>query len=436
MIVTGLSGRVLFEIPEGWVSEESPREEVESLAYLPGPQGSFAPNAVLTLNEYAGGISEFMAETIGGILKSLEDVVFIDIEPWSPDERTELGPAGSGRSITYTHRSPRTGARLRATEWLMAGNGLAVQLTTTSGVGQWAVFADTFEQIAASLRFDGDGIGTVHENRIPASAHDAIASEFFGHEVERFGGLRPVQPFPYDEGEWVLGSAMQLFAEIAENGSVGSFTSAGMASEVADLERVGLLDDGELTESGTTIAEFLAAPNASIRLTSHSLHGEDAFFQAWVSGPAVFISVHGVEAPGRPSEDHALILLRPVGDLSSLMARWVGLQPSWHLPIQPDYLPHGAMVERAEGRGGLPADASPVLRAVWDQPLTSWDILAVGRESSIGPVTYLNAGDLGQYSVVADGEGATYLPSPSSVVFDNFEEAIQSCVYGRQARFL
>lgn len=434
MQVAGASGRVLFDVPEGWVFENGPRKEVESLAFLPGPEGAFAPNAVLTLNDYAGGISEFMADVVNGALQSLEDVTFIDIDPWSPDERTDLGPAGSGRSITYTHRSPRTGARLRATEWLMVGNGLAVQLTTTAGVGQWVVFSDTFEKIAASLRFDGDGVGSVHDNPIPASARDELASEFLGHEVERFAGLRPAQPFPYDEGEWVLGSAMQLFSEMAEGG-VGSLTMAGMSDELADLERLGFLEDGALTESGAAIAEFFRTPNASLRLTSASDPSENAVFQAWVSGPAVFISVHGVDTPERPSEDHALVLLRPIGDLSSLMARWVGLQPAWHLPVQPDRLAHGDMVARAHGGGGLPEDANPVLRTLWQEPLESWDILAVGPASSIGPITYLDAGSLGHYSVIADEAGATYLPAPSSVVFDNFEEAIQACLYGRQPVF-
>nr|NLD40562.1 hypothetical protein [Actinomycetales bacterium] len=431
-IVNGLSGRVRFTVPDGWAVQESPRPEVESLAYLEGPEGSFAPNAVLTLNEYEGGISEFMVNAVDGLLNALEDVFVIDIDAWSPAMRADAGFAGTGRMISYTHRSPETGARVRATEWLLAGSGLAVQLTTSAGVGQWPVFGDTFMQIADSLEFTrGDRLPAA--NPIPATALDEPASAAAGIEMERIHGLAAVQDYPWEEGSWLTGSAVALFAELAQGGRVGRFMLRGAARELEQLSALGLVEGSALTESGDGLADFLREPSAAVRIGADR-EEQEAAFQAWIHGPAVLIVADPFGEPEDPTVGRTNLMVAPLVDLSTLMARWVGLQPAWNLPIAPTTIDGEGLATSATGRPGLPEDANPALRALWEEPWTVWHLFAQGPESEVGPVPYLNGGRSGHLIMVPDEEGLNLFPAKSRTVFDNFEEVIQASIYGRIAR--
>ncbi len=403
--VTGLSARAAFDVPAEWVAEKSPTPEVEALAYLPGPEGTFAPNAVLTLNDYEGGISEFLVEALEGLRRDLDQVTIIAIDRWVPTSREGTGVAGEGRTISYTHRSPRTGMRLRGAEWLLAGDGLAVQLTTTAGVGQWPVFGAVFEEIAATLRLlDGDQLPG--SNPIPETAVDTVASEIAGEPLERIHGLTELQPYPHEGGQWIRGDAVKLVADMAEGLEVGSLMEAGLAPQLAELRELGLMEGTTLTDDGDVLAAFFESPIATLRLTR--ARGDDlGVMQIWVMGGAALVSTHGDPDAGAPSRDHANIVVAPVGDVTTLVARWVGLQPAWSFPLEAEE---------------------------FEPDWTTWDILASGPESQVGPVGYLNAGQRGHYLLVPAEESFTYQEKRSDRVFDMLEEILQATIYGRPAR--
>ncbi|MDO5495104.1 MAG: hypothetical protein Q4G64_05285 [bacterium] len=426
--VTGLSARVAFDVPENWIAEQSDVPEVESFTYLPGPQGSFAPNAVLTLNEYEGGISEFLVKAMDSIRGELEDVVFVDVARWTPASREDSGVAGEGRSISYTHRSPRTGMRLRVDEWLLVGDGLAAQLTTTAGIGQWGIFGPVFAEIAHTLRFlEGDRLP--ESNPIPETARDELASELAGTELERIHGLTELQPFPYEEGQWIRGASVKLLADMAEGLEVGSLMEEGLATELAELGELGLMEGTSLTDDGVAFVAFFESPNATFRLT-RSRGDHQGILQAWIFTGAVLISTHGDPEAGAPSDEYANIMLAPVSDLSTLIAKWVGLQPAWSFPVSPDSFPAELLAERESA----PEGADAALQAVWDQEWTTWDILASGPETGVGPFGYLNAGRMGHYLITPSQEHLTYRAASGRHVLDTLEEVIQATLYGRLAR--
>jgi hypothetical protein len=160
-LVAGRTGRASFRLEEPWTSE-SVRDEVELLAYVRGPQGTFAPNLVVTVNPYDGGIDQFLGHALEGISRSLSAPYVFDVRVWDKDGdvdveqgpaplpgRTDLG--AFGRAVHYSHRSPESGATLRACEWLFLAGGLAVQATGTATPAQWPVFGRGLERIASTL---------------------------------------------------------------------------------------------------------------------------------------------------------------------------------------------------------------------------------------------------------------------------------------------
>lgn len=138
-LVNGRTGKASFRIPTQWVSE-SVRDEIELLAYLPGPADEFAPNAVVTALPFDGTLDDFCLRAIDGLMSKLLKPYMVDVRLWYVP----------GRVVHYTHQSPENQLRLRACEFLSIQNGLALQVTTTSTTSQWPVFSELFEQIARS----------------------------------------------------------------------------------------------------------------------------------------------------------------------------------------------------------------------------------------------------------------------------------------------
>lgn len=435
--VRGTTGVVRFEVPDQWVVEENLRPGLDAVAYLPGAEGAFAPNVVVTVNDFGGTSAELAASAVSGIGESLTDPYVFDIRVWEPGGEAGDTLAADGRAVSYTHRTAGTGVRVRATEWLLAVGGKAVQVTTTCGVGDWPVLGPLLASIAGTLVVEADGESDL---TIPDSARDQLVSDAVGQEVERISGLAELQPYPYT-GLFLHGSAVDLFSELAE-GATGEMLGESMAEQFAELEAVGLVSGTELSEQGEAIAQFLVDPDASIRL-SGTYGDHEPTFQAWVMGPLVLVvagtgytAAAYADAARPPSHDHFDVSIQAVGELSTLMAEWVGLQPAWNLPVHPATLAEDVLERRWRGDGEFPQNADARLQALWHENWFAWELLAVGRSTEVGPVAYLNGGKLGHFRTGADpdGAGVILLPTPSLTIFDQFEDAIQACVFQREAR--
>lgn len=140
-LIAGRTGKASFRIPSPWVSE-SVRDEIELLAYLPGPSDEFAPNVVVTALPFDGTLDDFALRAVDGLKSKLLKPYIVDVRLWDVP----------GRVIHYTHQSPENQLRLRTCEFLSIQNGLALQVTTTSTASQWPIFSDLFEQIARSTK--------------------------------------------------------------------------------------------------------------------------------------------------------------------------------------------------------------------------------------------------------------------------------------------
>lgn len=158
--VAGRTNRASIVLEAGWI-EESPRDEIELLAILPGPEGSFAPNLVVTVNPFEGGIDEFLGRAVQGISSTLHHPYIFDIRAWdkagsiddadAPASGADIDVSAFGRSIHYTHVSPNTGSTLRVTEWLFISHRLAVQVTGSATTAQWQVLGPTLERLAKTI---------------------------------------------------------------------------------------------------------------------------------------------------------------------------------------------------------------------------------------------------------------------------------------------
>lgn len=139
LLISGRTGKASFRIPTQWVSE-SVRDEIELLAYLPGPADEFAPNVVVTALPFDGTLEDFALRAVDGLMAKLVNPYIVDVRLWDVP----------GRVIHYTHLSPENQLRLRTCEFLSIQAGLALQVSATSTTSQWPVFSDLFEQIARS----------------------------------------------------------------------------------------------------------------------------------------------------------------------------------------------------------------------------------------------------------------------------------------------
>ncbi|MEE1621833.1 hypothetical protein ACQ3I4_09570 [Zafaria sp. Z1313] len=140
-LVTGRTGRASFSVPSQWTSE-SVRDEIELLAYLPGPDETFAPNVAVTVNPFEGTLDGFLLKALDGLASALTLPYIVDVRLWDVP----------GRVVHYTHDAPESGLRLRGCEFLSIQGGLALQVSATTTVAQWPVFSELLEKIARTAK--------------------------------------------------------------------------------------------------------------------------------------------------------------------------------------------------------------------------------------------------------------------------------------------
>lgn len=441
----GRTGTATIDLPQGW--EAGPeRAEYELLVFAPAPTESFGPTVVVTVNPFSGSIAEFMALTVEGITQGTADPYIVDIRPWngptnaSGSTEAEGGATtGSGRAIMYSQLSPSLGLSLYTTEHLYIEDGRAVQVTTTATVQQWQFMGPLLHHLAASVHLTGTASDTnpAEVAPIPKEAVDRLATDAFGVAVEKIDGLAQDQPFDFD-GVWVHGRSLEVLTELSDGLKLGRLTKAAYAEQLKELEALDLVSGQQLTELGQRVGEHLSDPRASYRITGVDSDGE-AWFQAWANGPTALLFVepgYHRRATGqpadRPSSEHFNLQLVPLTMLSTLMARWVGLQPAWALSLEPNPVPLDDIAEGWTGRRTPPAGSNAPMRAFWDEPWFSWTLTCTGVESEPEDIAYFNAGRVGQQRLFNEGDSATFAPTTSDFVFQQLEDRIQATIFGRE----
>lgn len=128
---------------------------------MEGPEGTFAPNLIVTVNPYDGVIDDLLDRAVHGLTTTLQKPYHFDVRIWDKGLGVDASEPGSssdtvdvsamGRTIAHAHESPQTGATLRSAEWLFIDQGLAVQVTGTTTAAQWPVFFRALESMARSL---------------------------------------------------------------------------------------------------------------------------------------------------------------------------------------------------------------------------------------------------------------------------------------------
>lgn len=441
----GRTRTVSLDLPPGW--EVGPdRPEYELLATAPAPTESFGPTLVVTVNPFAGSIAEFTALSVQGIYESTAAPQIVDIRPWSGAWASPEAPdgdsshTGSGRAIMYTSLSPSYGFSLYTTDHLFIHSGLAIQITTTATVQQWQFMGSILLELAASVLLTENGVSPVSNAiaPVPREAIDRVASNEFGVEVEKIDGLATNQPFEFD-GVWVHGRSLEVLTELSDGLKLGVLNKAAYAEQLKELEALDLVKGARLTELGLRIGDHLSDPDASYRITGLDSKGE-TWFQAWAKGPTALLFVEPgyhrlstAQPQDRPSTEHLNLQLVPLTMLSTLMARWVGLQPAWALSVQPNPVPLDDIAEGWTGRRTPPADSNGAMKSFWNEPWFSWTMTCTGVESDPEDIAYFNGGRIGHQRLFNEGDAVTFAPTPADYVFQQLEDRIQATIFGRAA---
>jgi hypothetical protein len=270
-------------------------------------------------------------------------------------------------------------------------------------------------------------------------AQDPVASEATGGPLPDVSSFRARQAHPF-EGAWLPARAIELLGQLGEGLVLGRFARSGKRGQLAALEEAGLLEEGRPTEAGALVHAAMESPEASFRIAGGA-GGRQSLYQAWVrEGLATVVAGPGAEsmedpeASGRPSPEHLNVKVVPLLDLSTDMARWVGLAPAWNLGLEPETIGVDVFSAKlAGGRPQVPAGANGPLAEVLDAPWFFWMFEGACPAYELDPMTHVNTGRRGQYRIgQPDGGDVLLLPAGSSYVFDQLEDRIQAMVHQRR----
>ena len=231
-----------------------------------------------------------------------------------------------------------------------------------------------------------------------------------GEDVEDLSRVAPAQAWA-SAGPTLSREGFELLRRSA----AGDLRVRGLdAGEVGQLDRLvaaGLLDaKGRLTDSGLRISGTLAQPQGQLHVDAAV--GRIPFsFQAFLRGDHAVVvatasphpwSVSDPDAQQVALADTLTIDDVPVGYLPVALARWVGLGPAWSLGTEPEGLPESLVTARLEDPDvPAPADADPLLRAVWRQPWFLWTLRTTASQHGL---VVVHAGNRGCYALASTPE--------------------------------
>jgi hypothetical protein len=435
----GTHGVLGFTPAEHWVAETT-RPELELLASLPAPKGTFLPTFVGTVSRYDGPIADVTPALVRGYRESLGHPFVIDVSPW------RAGPEGTeGRRIDYTHVTADA-VTVRGYDFAFVEAGWAVTLTGTCTAAQAPVFAAAFEEMAAGVRILTPAGATeaypsalAQERLLEISPLDAFASAHAGADREDLTAL-PVNTPAMPDGMWLSAAAVEQLQQVALGARTGG--RLGVRPEGLDeLEEAELLDGGRPGPAMDRVMDIWRAPRIGVKITGQ-LGVASTQFQAWSDGTEAIVAAapgYGVLLDGMtegvPSAEKVRLGVIPLLSLSTAIARWTGIRPAWNLRTTPESVDQGLLMERFSGSGHPPAGADEAMLRMWQQPWFAWNMASTGidREVEDGHL-YINAGPAGSYGVYTAAASTTsdVVPLTGAYLFDVIEEMVQSCLYGRR----
>ncbi|MCC9206328.1 hypothetical protein [Arthrobacter sp. zg-Y769] len=270
-------------------------------------------------------------------------------------------------------------------------------------------------------------------------APEEPASRLRCTRLELLSGLAATQPFT-SGGPWLDPAAVALLYKVAQSGRIGRFERAGHEAAIGVLTEAQLLNGaGRLTEAGKHVARILDQPAAALSFSGSHL-GQATELRVWMdqenalllAGPSAGTLVREPEAAGRHLGMLQLKLIR-LDELFPNLASWLGIAPSWNLPVSPSTLSVEVLNSRQLTPGPAPEGADEALAYAWSEPWFLWHLL-MNPVSGEG-VGYVNAGGAGHYRVVVEEDQATLTSIPSANVYRHLVDLVESVRFQRAPRF-
>lgn len=266
---------------------------------------------------------------------------------------------------------------------------------------------------------------------------DTIAQAVTGAPLPDLGPIGTHQPFSY-KGAWVHGGAVELLMKMVDGYRPGRLQQKLQRPRLDELSEAGLVSGNELSDGGKLLVDVMDEAEASFRL-SGLIKNHEVPFQYWSSAKlALIITQPGYHAAGnpefaeQPTPAHANIRVVPLQDLSTQMAKWVGLAPAWNFGTFPAEIPMSVIEGQLGGSAAAPGDANEVLQDAWEEKWMLWILEGGCPAGDLEPLTYLTAGRRGQYRLAQrDAGSAMLLATGSTHVFDQLEDRIQAMVFQR-----
>ncbi|MDN6200577.1 MAG: hypothetical protein L0I99_00020 [Micrococcaceae bacterium] len=447
----GYQGILAFELPAPWTGQQL-RPEVELFGSMPAVQGEFTPNVVVTVNPYSGTVQDFGRLAVSGIVADLTEGRIVDVSEWDfrPGASTEEALGHSGRIIEYTHRAP-VGRTVSGVDYLVIHQGWAIQISTTTALQTRHLFAEEFEAIARSVSVlqpaadtEEKPAGEESSSGSPEASVDEVASRARGEVLEDYSFYQAAGSW-IGEGTWLTGAAIARMGEL-EDSVLGRLGLGAKDPVLAELQELGVLEGGRLSEIGDVMAAMLNGATTRMRLTGRFLDGE-TMLQAFVVGDLALVAAEQGYGPRvlnqswHPDDETMFnVQLIPLSELSSCASRWVGAGPAWNVHVEPLLLQNGQLDERLAGETPLPSGANEAMEQVWNHPWFIWEIQAEGDTTSIDPITYVNVGPRGNYRIGLIEHPETGRDHPglwatdSSYILWQLEDVLQAVVFGRDVQ--
>lgn len=443
-LVEGAQG--VLQVPRpcagGW-TPVAPPAEAEIVITLPSSEGTFAPTLVAVVARYEGPVTDLTAAQVRGYRDALNHPFVIGVRAWGQQHGRD------GRRVDYTHLTTE-GLTVRGIDLSWVEAGWAITLTGTCTPAQAPVFAQTFEDTAATLTVLASAEESAAYPRdaesdrfLAAAVLDSVASMQTGADREdltEIGPNRPAMP----PGLWLPATTVEnLQQRVLGGGPRGRMLEGGPDPDAEALEEAELMIDGVLDPQFEQMLQVWNQPALGVKLNLQ-LGTASTTFQAWSDGVMALVAagagysmlVDG-DDDGIPSTGHVKLGMIPLLSLSTAIARWVGLRPAWSLQGQPRQIPLEALQNRILGSGGAPEDADSALARLWNVTWTTWDLAAVGHgDYVVEGYSCITAGAAGTQRIQgSSAAGPVEVWAVDSIqVFDDTEEIIQSALYQRPAR--
>ncbi|MDN5755555.1 MAG: hypothetical protein ACTHWW_10905 [Arthrobacter sp.] len=269
------------------------------------------------------------------------------------------------------------------------------------------------------------------------SGTDPVAQAALRAPLPDLGEIGTQQPFSYD-GAWVHSGAVELLMKMVGGYRPGRLQQRLQRSQLEELREAELVSGNELTSGGQLLVAVMNEAEASFRL-SGLIENHEYLFQCWASEQmALIITQPGYHAAGnpefveQPTPAHVNIRVVPLLDLSTLMAKWVGLAPAWNFDLLPVEIPMTAIEDQMNGSSAVPDDANDVLQDAWREKWMLWSLEGSCPAGDLDPLTYLTAGRRGQHRLAQqESESVMLIPTGSTYVFDQIEDRLQAMVFQR-----